>query len=886
MTRRAELVPYDEALTRYEPVIGLETHVELGTATKMFCGCPARFGGEPNTFVCPVCLGLPGSLPVASRAAIEYTIRIGLALNCTIADWCRFARKNYFYPDMPKNFQISQYDEPLCVDGWLDIAVDEPGGGARQVRVGIERVHLEEDTGKSLHVGGATGRIHGADYSLVDYNRAGIALVEIVTRPIEGTGALAPDVARTYVTELRDLMRALGVSDVRMEEGSLRCDVNTSLSPRGSGRWGTRTETKNVNSLRSVERAVRFEIERQAAALDAGERIVQETRHFHEDSGTTTAGRSKEEAQDYRYFPEPDLVPVAPSREWVEQIRATLPELPAAWRARLMADWGLSDLDFAALRNAGAVDLVEQTVAAGASPADARKWWLGELARRANESGTDLADLPITPGDVARVSALVASGALNDKLARQVIEGVVAGEGTPDEVVAGRGLAIVSDEGALTAAVDEAIAANPDAAQKVRDGKVAAAGALVGAVMKATRGQADASRARSLFLERLLRRPVPFISRVRLKDYKSIAECDVPLGSLAVLVGLNGSGKSNFLDALAFLGQAVATTLGEAIAYRGGLTQIMRRVPEPADSLSIAIEFRIPGGADREREERGSYEVEIARSERSGDGSFEVLREECILDRPGGIERFEVDRGTVRASWLLNQESVAPDRLYLQEAGLPASFVQLSVGLRGMRFYNFDTETLRRPHAPATGVTLGPRGENLGDVVEAIERQGTPLKDRFDAYVRAVEPDLVGVERDLVDRYVTVRARTMSGLDDMSDGTLRFVAALAAVAQPSALHDRIPLVGIEEPEIALHPAAAGVLFDAFTEASQHVQVVVTSHSPDLLDRDDLDVSIVRVVSMERGMTVIGVVDEASRRVVRDKLHTVGDLMRRNQLFPG
>ena len=297
----------------------------------MFCGCPARFGGEPNSLVCPVCLGLPGALPVASRAAIEYTIRIGLALNCAIADWCRFARKNYFYPDMPKNFQISQYDEPLCTNGWLDVPIDDPGaeGGTRQVRVGIERVHLEEDTGKSLHVGGATGRIHGADYSLVDYNRAGIPLVEIVTKPVEGTGPLAPAVAHAYVSELRDLLRALAVSDVRMEEGSLRCDVNTSLAPRGSGGWGTRTETKNVNSLRSVERAVRYEIERQAAVLDAGERVVLETRHFHEDTGVTTAGRSKEEAQDYRYFPEPDLVPVAPSREWVEQIRAALPELPA-----------------------------------------------------------------------------------------------------------------------------------------------------------------------------------------------------------------------------------------------------------------------------------------------------------------------------------------------------------------------------------------------------------------------------------------------------------------------------------------------------------------------------------------------------------------------------
>jgi aspartyl-tRNA(Asn)/glutamyl-tRNA(Gln) amidotransferase subunit B len=499
MTTSTEtLVPYPEAMERYEPVIGLETHVELGTRTKMFCGCTTIFGAEPNSQVCPVCLGLPGSLPVVNRTAIEYTIRIGLALNCSIATWCRFARKNYFYPDMPKNFQISQYDEPLCTDGYLDVAVAD-----KTVRVGIERVHLEEDTGKSLHVGGATGRIHGAEYSLVDYNRAGIPLVEIVTKPIEGTGADAPVVARTYVTELRDLLRSLGVSDVRMEEGSLRCDVNTSLAPRGSGRWGTRTETKNVNSLRSVERAVYFEIERQAAVLDSGGRVIQETRHLHEDTGTTTPGRSKEEAQDYRYFPEPDLVPVAPPAEWVEQIRATLPEVPTARRARLQKEWGLSDLDLAALYNAGALDLVAETVAAGASPADARKWWLGEPARRANDSGTDLADLAITPADVARVAELVASGALNDGLAREVIDGVLDGEGTPDEVVAARGLAVVSDEGALTAAVDEAIAANPDVAAKIRDGKLAAAGVLVGVVMKATGRKADPTRVRELILERL-----------------------------------------------------------------------------------------------------------------------------------------------------------------------------------------------------------------------------------------------------------------------------------------------------------------------------------------------------------------------------------------------
>ena len=498
MTELAALVPYDEATSRYEPVIGLETHVELGTTTKMFCGCPTTFGAEPNAAVCPVCLGLPGSLPVANRAAIEYTIRIGLALHCSIASWCRFARKNYFYPDMPKDFQISQYDEPLCTDGWLDVVV-----GESVVRVGIERVHLEEDTGKSLHVGGATGRIHGADYSLVDYNRAGIPLVEVVTKPVPDTGALAPVVARAYVTELRDLLRALNVSDVRMEEGSLRCDVNTSISPCGSLPWGTRTETKNVNSLRSVERAVRFEIERQAAVLDAGGRVVQETRHFQENSGTTTSGRSKEEAQDYRYFPEPDLVPVAPSPEWVEQIRASLPELPAARRARLQAEWALSDLDMAALSNAGALDLVAETVAAGAPPGQARNWWLGELSRHANETGAELAALPVTPAQVARVTALVASGVLNAKLARQVLDGVLAGEGSPDEIVAARGLAVVSDEGALLAAIDEAIAANPGVAEKIRSGKTAAAGVLVGAVMKATRGQADAARARDLILQRL-----------------------------------------------------------------------------------------------------------------------------------------------------------------------------------------------------------------------------------------------------------------------------------------------------------------------------------------------------------------------------------------------
>jgi aspartyl-tRNA(Asn)/glutamyl-tRNA(Gln) amidotransferase subunit B len=485
-----------DVTARFEPVIGLETHVELGTRTKMFCGCPTGFGATPNTQVCPVCLGLPGSLPVANRAAIEATIRIGLALNCTIATWCRFARKNYFYPDMPKDFQISQYDEPLCTDGWLDVEVD-----GQLVRIGIERVHLEEDTGKTLHLGGATGRIHGATESLVDYNRAGIPLVEIVTRPVPGTGVLAPQVARAYVTELRDVVRSLDVSDVRMEQGSLRCDVNVSLNRPGED-WGTRTETKNVNSLRSVERAVRSEMIRQAGVLEAGGRITQETRHFSEDTGDTRSGRSKETATDYRYFPEPDLVPLAPDPAWVAELKAGLPESPRLHRRRLQEAWGLSDHDMQSVINAGAVELIEATVAAGTTPDAARKWWMGELARRANETGAELGTLA-SPAHIVELQALVDAGKLTDKLARTVLEGVVAGEGSPSEVMAGRGLEVVSDTGALTRAVDDAIAANPAVAQKVRDGQVAAAGVLIGAVMKATGGQADAKAVRELVLARL-----------------------------------------------------------------------------------------------------------------------------------------------------------------------------------------------------------------------------------------------------------------------------------------------------------------------------------------------------------------------------------------------
>jgi len=500
-TSAIQRMNYDDALAAFEPVLGLETHVELGTASKMFCGCATEFGGEPNTQVCPVCLGLPGSMPVVNGAAVESTIRMGLALNCSIASWCRFARKNYFYPDMPKDYQVSQYDEPLCTDGFLDVVVDTEDG-PREFRVEIERVHMEEDTGKLTHAGGDTGRIHGADYSLVDYNRAGIPLIEIVTKPIVGAGALAPLVARAYVTELRDLMRALGVSDVRMDQGSLRCDVNVSLAPAGEP-WGTRSETKNVNSLRSVERAVRFEIERQGAVLTGGGRVIQETRHFHEDTGETTPGRSKEHAEDYRYFPEPDLVPVAPSAEWVEELRGTLPEVPSARRARLQAEWGISDLDMQTLVNAEALELVEQTIAHGVDQAAARKWWTGEFTRIANDQGVDLADLGVTPAHIGRVEALIADGSLTDKLARQVFEGVIAGEGDVDQVVAARGLVVVGDDSTLLAAIEVALAEQPDVAEKIRGGKVQAAGAIVGAVMKATKGQADAAKVRTLLLEHL-----------------------------------------------------------------------------------------------------------------------------------------------------------------------------------------------------------------------------------------------------------------------------------------------------------------------------------------------------------------------------------------------
>ena len=495
-----ELMDYDEAVRRYDPVVGLEVHVELSTATKMFDAAPNAFGGEPNSRVTPTSVGLPGSLPVVNARGVEYAIRIGLALGCEIAQSCRFARKNYFYPDLAKDFQTSQSDEPIAFDGAVEVELED----GSLFTVPIERAHMEEDAGKNTHVGGADGRIEGADHSLVDYNRAGVPLVEIVSRPIEGAGERAPEVAAAYVRTLRDVFRALGVSEARMERGNVRADVNVSLRQGPDAPLGTRTETKNVNTFRGIDAVVRYEIRRQAAILAAGGEVLQETRHGQAD-GTTRAGRVKSDADDYRYFPEPDLVPVAPAREWVEQIRAALPELPAARRRRLKAEWGLADDEMRDVVNAGALDLIEATVAAGTSGQAARKWWMGELARAAKDRETALEELAVSPAQVAQLQGLVDSGRLTDKLARQVLEGVLAGEGDPAAVVEARGLEVVSDDSALLDAVDAALAAQPDVAEKIRGGKVKAAGAIVGAVMRATRGRADARRVRELVMERVAR---------------------------------------------------------------------------------------------------------------------------------------------------------------------------------------------------------------------------------------------------------------------------------------------------------------------------------------------------------------------------------------------
>jgi len=494
-----DLMDFDEVLETFDPVMGLEVHVELQTETKMFSSSSADFGAPPNTHTDPTCLGLPGALPVVNETGVEWAIKIGLALNCKIAEYSRFARKNYFYPDQPKNYQISQYDEPIAYDGYLDVQLDD----GTTWRVEIERAHMEEDTAKLTHIGGADGRIAGATHSLVDVNRAGVPLIEIVTKPIEGAGERAPEVARCYVAALRDLVKALGVSDARMDQGSMRCDANLSLMRKGATEFGTRTETKNINSVRSVEQAVRYEMMRQAAAIEAGEEIIQETRHYQETDGSTKKGRPKETSSDYRYFNDPDLPPVIVSKERVEEIRATLPELPWVKRDRLQKEWGVSDAEMRDLVNAGALDLIVETTEAGAKADEARSWWTSYLAQKAKESEVELEDLSITPQQVARVAELVREGKLTNKLGRTAIDGVLAGEGDVDEVVAQRGLEVVRDDAAIEKAVDEAIAANPDIVEKYRAGNKKVTGAIVGAVMKATKGKADPKTVNQLIAKKL-----------------------------------------------------------------------------------------------------------------------------------------------------------------------------------------------------------------------------------------------------------------------------------------------------------------------------------------------------------------------------------------------
>ncbi len=445
------------ATTEYEPVIGLEVHAELNTATKLFCGCANEFGAEPNTHVCPVCLGLPGSLPVLNERAVEFALRFAEAVHLRVPEASTFARKNYFYPDMPKDYQVSQYDEPITIDGWIEI------DGAR---IGLERAHLEEDTGKTVHMGGG-GRIHDAAYSLVDYNRAGVPLMEIVSRP----DIRSAEQARGYVSELRAVLLAIGVSDVKMEEGSIRVDANVSVRPVGATEYGTRAEIKNMNSLRSLGRAIDYEIARQIEAIEAGERIVQETRHWNEDDGRTHSMRTKEGSSDYRYFPEPDLVPVAPTDEMRARVRERMPELPAARRDRLVTEWGIAESDARVLVAVPALaDYAESAAVAlrAGTPKDIVNWSVGGVLAHLNESGLSAEVLPLAPDGLAELVDLVAGGTLSRNQAKDVLDECLREPKRPKQVVEERGLAQVSDEGELAAVVDAVLAENPSIVDEFR----------------------------------------------------------------------------------------------------------------------------------------------------------------------------------------------------------------------------------------------------------------------------------------------------------------------------------------------------------------------------------------------------------------------------------
>jgi aspartyl-tRNA(Asn)/glutamyl-tRNA(Gln) amidotransferase subunit B len=478
----------------YETVIGLECHVELSTDTKMFCGCRNAFGAPPNSNVCPVCLGLPGSLPVPNERAIESIVRIGLALGSTIAPGSLFHRKNYFYPDMPKDYQISQYDLPVCVGGRLEIEVE----GERRT-IGITRVHMEEDTGKTSHVG-AGGRIGQADYALVDYNRAGVPLVECVSEP----DMRSAEEARAYFTELRATLEALDVSDVRMEEGSLRCDANISTRREGETELGTKVEIKNLNSVRSLERALHFEEERQRNALEHGDPLVQETRHFDEETGATHTLRSKEEAFDYRYFPEPDLPPLEPDRAWVEELRGALPMLPAALRNLYVGQLGLTVEQARLLASSPATaSFFDQVVSIGADPPAAANRITQDLAGLLNAAKLEIADSKITPQHIADLVALVADDTISATGAKQVLEEAFETGDAADVIVERRGLRQVVDSAALEVWVDEAIAENPGPVEQFRGGKEGALNAVLGQVMKKSGGSANPKAVRELLLQRL-----------------------------------------------------------------------------------------------------------------------------------------------------------------------------------------------------------------------------------------------------------------------------------------------------------------------------------------------------------------------------------------------
>lgn len=465
---------------KYEAVIGLEVHTELRTATKIFCSCKTSFGAEPNTNVCPVCLGLPGVLPVLNKKVLEFAVRTGLALNCEISRYSKFDRKNYYYPDLPKNFQTSQYDLPICEHGHLDIEVD-----GKKSTVRITRAHMEEDAGKLVHHGTS---ITDSDYSLVDYNRTGTPLLEIVSEP----DIRSAKEAVAYMEKLRAILQYCGVSDCKMEEGSLRCDANVSVRPVGQKELGTKTEIKNINSFRGVERAIEYEAMRQAQLLEDGGTVVQETRTWDEKEGVTKSMRKKEEANDYRYFPEPDLVPFTVSDEYIEEIRKTLPELPDARKARYMESYGLAAYDADYLTNdKDRADYFEAMVAAGAEPKEAANWLMGDFAKLLSRDNLEMKAAPVQAAAMADLLKLIAKGTISGKIAKQVFSEMWTSGKTPETIVKEKGLVQISDTGALEELADRIIAANPQSVADFKAGKKKAVGFLMGQIMKETKGKAN-----------------------------------------------------------------------------------------------------------------------------------------------------------------------------------------------------------------------------------------------------------------------------------------------------------------------------------------------------------------------------------------------------------